>query len=100
MVQTVKSVLIFAGEKRIILEEPHTLRRIFFSVRVLAKPEIWFDTKMSFDDPLFHSYYSLNGPEKYFEAAGADIFQGNIWIFNASGTNLWFLATEILHNTS
>ena len=98
MVQTVKSVLIFAGEKKVILEEPHTLHRIFFSVKVLAKSEAWFDTKMSFDDPLFYSYYSLNGSEKYFEAAGADIFQGNIWVFNSpDNTNLWFLATEILH---
>jgi len=98
MVQTVKSVLIFVGEKKVILERPHTLQRVFFSVKVLARPEAWFDTKMSFDDPLFYSYYSLNGPEKYFEAAGADIFQGNVWVFNNSDdTNLWFLATEILH---
>ena len=97
MVQTVKSVLIFVGEKKVILERPHALQRVFFSVKVLARPEAWFDTKMSFDDPLFYSYYSLNGPEKYFEAAGADIFQGNVWVFNNSGTTLWFLATEILH---
>ena len=98
MVQTVKSVLIFVGEKKVILERPHTLQRVFFSVKVLARPEAWFDTKMSFDDPLFYSYYSLNGPEKYFEAAGADIFQGDVWVFNNSpDTNLWFLATEILH---
>ena len=97
MVQTLKSVLIFAGGKKVILEKPHTLQRVFFSVKVLARPEAWFDTKMSFDDPLFYSYYSLNGPEKYFEAAGADIFQGNVWIFNNSGTTLWFLITEILH---
>jgi len=97
MVQTVKSVLIFVGEKKVILERPHTLQRVFFSVKVLARPEAWFDTKMSFDDPLFYSYYSLNGPEKYFEAAGADIFQGNVWVFNNSGTTLWFLITEILH---
>ena len=97
MVQTLKSVLMLAGKKKVILERPHTLRRVFFSVRVLARTEAWFDVKMSFDDPLFYSYYSLNGPEKYFEAAGADIFQGNIWVFNSpDNTNLWFLATEIL----
>ena len=98
MVQTVKSVLLCAGEKKVIFEKPHSLLRVFFSVKVLARPEAWFDTKMSFDDPLFYSYYSLNGPEKYFEAAGADIFQGNVWVFNSpENTNLWFLATEILH---
>ena len=97
MVQTVKSVLIFVGEKKVILERPHTLQRVFFSVKVLARTEAWFEVKMSFDDPLFYSYYLLNGPEKYFEAAGADIFQGNVWVFNNSGTNSWFPTTEILH---
>ena len=98
MVQTLKSVLVLSGKKEVILEKPHTLHRIFFSVKVLARPEAWFDTKMSFDDPFFYSYYSLNGPEKYFEAAGADIFQGDVWISNNStDTNLWLLTTEILH---
>jgi len=97
MVQTVKSVLVLIGEKKIVLEKPHALHRIFFSLRVLARLEAWLDVKMSFDDPLFLSWYSLNGPEKYFEAAGVDIFQGNIWIYNNSDLHLWILVSEILH---
>ena len=97
MAQTVCSLLILAEEKKVLLEKPHILHRIFFSVRVLARSDAWFDVKISFDDPLFHSYYVLNGPEKYFEATGADIFQGSVWGFNNSGINLWLLTTEILH---
>jgi len=97
MVQTVKSVLVLIGEKKIVLEKPHALHRIFFSLRVLARLEAWLDVKMSFDDPLFLSWYSLNGPEKYFEAAGVDIFQGNIWIHNNSDLHVWILVSEILH---
>ena len=97
MVQTVKSVLVLIGEKKIVLEKPHALHRIFFSLRVLARLEAWLDVKMSFDDPLFLSLYSLNGPEKYFEAAGVHIFQGNIWIYNNSDLHLWILVSEILH---
>ena len=73
------------------------MRRIFFSVYVLAGQLTWYQTKISFDDPYFRSYYNLNGPKKYFEAAGVDIFQGNIWALNNSDTDLTYTTTEILH---
>ena len=97
MVQTVGTYLILTGEKKIVLEKPNILHRIFFSVRVVAGEAAWRDTKISFDDPLFSSYFSLNGSKKYFEAAGEDIFQGNIWALNQSDVGLLFSATEILH---
>ena len=97
MVQTVGTYLVLSGEKKIVLEKPNTLHRIFFSIRVIAGEAAWRDTKISFDDPLFSSYFSLNGAKKYFEAAGEDIFQGNIWAINQSDVGLLFSATEILH---
>ena len=97
MVQTVCTHLILAGKKSIILKKPNILYRFFFSVRVIAGEASWYDVKMSFDDPLFLSYYTLNGPVKYFQAEGVDIFQGDIWTKNNSGTDLLVTATEILH---
>ena len=97
MVQTIGTYLILSGEKKIVLEKPNTLHRIFFSVRVVAGEAAWRDAKISFDDPLFSSYLSLNGSKKYFEAAGEDIFQGNIWAINLSDVGLLLSATEILH---
>ena len=97
MVQTVGSYLILAGEKKIVLEKPNSLHRIFFSVYVVAGEAAWRDTKISFDDPLFSSYFSLNGAKKYFEAAGEDIFQGNVWAVNQSDVGLLVSVTEILH---
>ena len=97
MVQTLKTIVIISGKKIILFEKPHTLKRIFFSVRVLAGQTTWYDLKMSFGDPLFCSYYSINGPEKYFEARGVDIFQGDIWLNNNSDIDLPCTATEILH---
>ena len=97
MVQTVRTLEILTGEKVILLEKPHILQRIFFSVMVLTGATYSFDSKMSFDDPLFHSFYTLNGPHKFFKASGPDIFQGNVWVFNNSNTNLVYTATEILH---
>ena len=96
MVQTVCTHRISPGEKKIILKKPNILCRIFFSVRVIAGEASWHDVKMSFDDPLFLYYYALNGPEKYFEAEGEDIFQGNVWASSNSDIDLFIATTEIL----
>ena len=97
MVQNICTLLIHAGGKKIIFEKPHTLCRIFFSINVMTSQTEWFETQISFDDPRFTSYYMINGPNKYWEAKGADIFQGNIWAFNASDHLLTYTLSEILH---
>ena len=97
MVQNIRTLSILPGKKIIIFEKPHTLIRIFFSIRVLAGQSTWYQTKISFDDPLFRSFYDIDGPEKYFEAVGEDIFQGNIWAMNCSDTTLTYTTSEILY---
>ena len=97
MVQTICTLMIPAGQRKIILGRPHSLHRIFFSVGVIVDQTGWFDSRMSFDDPQFLSSYALNGAVKYFQAEGADIFQGDVWIYNASEKSLSYSATEILH---
>ena len=97
MVQTLRSITVLAGEKMLLLEKPLVLHRIFFSVNVFAPVEEWHRLKISFDDPAFISFYVLDGPARYFEARGKDIFQGNIWAFNISNVDLLVTMTEILH---
>ena len=97
MVQTLCSINVLAGEKRIIIEKPRSLHRIFFSIQAFADQTAWLETKISFDDPQFRSFYVIDGPVRYFEAEGDDIFQGAIWVYNVSNTNLLYSATEILH---
>jgi len=97
MVQTLRSVKIMAGTKVIVVEKPHILHRIFFSLGVILHPDEWYDVRISFDDPEFTSFFYLSGARKWFEAEGADIFQGNIWAYNASSTDVWVSSTEILH---
>ena len=96
MVQTVHSVKIQPGHKLLIIEKPLVLRRIFFSVRAFASQTYWYESQISFGDPSFRSYYILDGPAKYFEAKGEGIFQGDIWVRNASGINLTYTVSEIL----
>ena len=97
MVQTLCSVKVMVGEKRIILKKPHVSQRIFFSIGVILHPDEWYDVRISFDDPKFTSFFYLSGARKWFEAEGADIFQGNIWVYNASNIDIWVSSTEILH---
>jgi len=97
MVQTVRSITILSGEKMMLIEKPRALHRIFFSIQAFADMTAWLETKISFDDPQFRSFYVLDGPAKYFQAEGDDIFQGDIWVYNMSDTNLLYSATEILH---
>ena len=96
MVQTIRSETLLPGQKMILLEKPIVLCRIFFSIRALADQSTWYQSKVSFGDPSFSSFYVLNGPGKYFEARGEGIFQGDVWVLNASDQNLQYTATEIL----
>ena len=96
MVQTVRTLSISPGYKKIILKKPMVLCRIFFGIRAFADQNAWYQSKISFDDPNFTSFFSLNGPAKYFEAKGENIFQGNVWVLNASTVDLQYSATEIL----
>ena len=96
MVQTVQTLTLHAGQQKIFFEKPHVLRRIFVSIRVLAPPEAWAESRISFDDPMFYSYYTLAGFSKYFEAKGEGIFQGDIWVVNNTTGDLSYTLTEIL----
>ena len=96
MVQTIRSETLLPGQKRILLEKPLALHRIFFSIRALADQTAWYQSRISFDDPLFRSYYVLDGPGKYFEAKGVGIFQGGVWVLNASDQNIQYTISEIL----
>ena len=97
MVQTLLSRNLLAGEKIILFEKPRVLRRIFFSIRVMVDGGLSRELWISFDDPDFLSRYVIDGPEKYFEARGIDIFQGNIWLMSNTESSVLLAATEILH---
>ena len=96
MVQTVQTIILPAGQRKIFFEKPRVLRRIFMSIRVLVPPETWAESRISFDGPAFYSYYLLAGFSKYFEAKGEGIFQGDMWVFNNTTGNLSYTITEIL----
>ena len=96
MVQTVWSETISGGHKKIIFEKPIALRRIFLSVRAIVPTEVWSESRISFDDPMFYSYYTMAGYSKHFRTKGEGIFQGDVWIYNVSTTDVVYTYSEIL----
>ena len=96
MSQTVISLTVPAGHSVIFFEKPQVSTRIFFGIRALADDTKWAQSKISLGDPLFTFCYVIDGPGKYFEARGEGIFQGDVWVWNASTVNLLYVGTEIL----
>ena len=96
MAQTVVSFRIPSGHKRIVFEKPLVLQRIYLSIRALAPPEAWAESRISFDDPEFYSFYTLAGYGKYFETKGEGIFQGDVWVYNVATSEIPYTMTEIL----
>jgi len=97
MVQTVRTVRLVPGEKIILLEKPHVLHRVFFSLRQISGNNNWAPSMISFDDPQFLSHYEITAVANFFEAEGNDIFQGDIWLRNDASEFQYYASTEILH---
>ena len=96
MVQTVKSLMIVPGDSKIVFEKPLVLRRIYVKIlSVLPRSEA-HKSHISFDDPLFHSYFIITDGRPEFEAKGEGIFQGGIWVRNQSPIPIKYTSTEIL----
>ena len=96
MVQTVKSITLLSGERKMFLEKPLVLSRIFFGICAFAPQTSWYESQISLGDPSFRSYYILGGPVNYFGARGEGIFQGDIWVFNNATGDLSYTLSEIL----
>jgi len=96
MAQTVASVVLQNGQQRIFFKKPQVLCRIFCNISVLAAESVWQESKISFGDPLFSSFYALNGQHRDFEVKGEGLYQGDVWVRNNSGNALYYTGTEIL----
>ena len=96
MAQTLKTKTVYTGWKVVLLEKPRASRRIFFSIKVLTDLSAGYKSYISFDDPTFSSFYTLDGQIQQLEAKGEGISQGTIWAHNLSSMDLLFVMTEIL----
>ena len=96
MAQRVRSITLQPGHQGLFFEKPHVLSRIFFKITAILPQTVNYQSKISFDDPLFSDYYTLLGTNTFFEAEGDGIFQGNVFVRNESSINILYSITEIL----
>ena len=96
MVQTVKSLRLPPGQQKIFIERPHALHRIFLEITAILPTTANYESRISFDDPLFFNYYTLLGSNTCFKAEGYEVFQGNIFVYNHASVNILYSITEIL----
>ena len=96
MAQNFRTIYFTNNDVVTLFEAPTTLARVFFGVYVVAKIDPSFQVNVSFGDPQFLNPLCLTYCRGYYEFAGPDIPQGNVFakmINFAYGT---ICATEIL----
>ena len=96
MAQNAISTTIPAGKQIILFEKPSVLCRIFFGITALLNDSVWRQSRVSFDGPMFYTFYVIDGPAKHFELKGDGLPQGDIWVRNSSDIDIYYTATETL----
>ena len=67
-----------------IFEAPRVMRRVFLGVYIVAWADTTFAAHISFDDPLFVNYVTVNSLKKEYEFECADILQGVVFVQKTS----------------
>ena len=91
-----KTVYLENNLAAIIFEAPRVMRRVFLGIYVVAQADTSFAAHISFHDPLFVNYLTLNSLKKDYEFECADIPQGIVFIQKQSDTTGSISAIEIL----
>ena len=79
-----------------LFEAPRVMRRVFIGIYVVAWADTSFAAHISFYDPLFVNYLTLNSLKKEYEFECADIPQGIVFIQKQSDVTGSISAIEIL----
>jgi len=75
---------------------PRVMRRIFLGLYIVAWGDTTFTAHISFDDPRFVNYLTINSLKKSYEFECADIPQGIVFIQKQSDVTGSISAIEIL----
>ena len=79
-----------------IFKAPRVMRRIFLGIYIVAWADTTFTAHISFDDPHFVNYLTLNSLKTGYEFECADIPQGIVFIQKQSDAAGSISAIEIL----
>jgi len=79
-----------------VFEAPRVMRRIFLGIYLVARGNMAFTAHISFDDPEFVNYITLNSLKTEYEFECADIPQGIVFVQKQSDVVGSISAIEIL----
>ena len=79
-----------------VFEAPRVMRRVFLGIYIVAWADMNFSAHISFDDPHFVNYLTLNNLKRNYEFECADIPQGAVFIRKHSDVIGSISAIEIL----
>ena len=79
-----------------LFEAPRVMRRIFLGIYIVAWADTTFAAHISFDDPRFVNYVTINSLKKSYEFECADIPQGIVFVQKQSDAVGSISAIEIL----
>jgi len=79
-----------------LFKAPRVMRRIFLGIYIVAWGDTTFTAHISFDDPHFVDYLTINSLKKSYEFECADIPQGIVFVQKQSDTVGSISAIEIL----
>ena len=91
-----KTVYLENNSALYIFEAPRVMRRVFLGVYAVAWADMNFSAHISFDDPHFVNYLTLNTTKKEYEFECPDIPQGIVFVQKQSDTTGSISAIEIL----
>ena len=79
-----------------VFEAPRVMRRFFLGIYIVARGDLSFTAHISFDDPHFVDYLTLNSLKSGYEFECADIPQGIVFVQKQNDTVGSISAIEIL----
>ena len=79
-----------------VFEAPHMMRRFFLGIYIVAWGDSTFTAHISFDDPQFINYITINTLKMGYEFECVDIPQGTVFIQKQSDAIGSISAIEIL----
>ena len=79
-----------------LFEAPRVMRRVFIGIYIVAWADTTFAAHISFDDPLFVNYLTINSLKTGYEFECVDIPQGIVFIQKQSDAVGSISAIEIL----
>ena len=79
-----------------VFEAPRVMRRVFLGVYIVAWTGTTFTAHISFDNPIFVNYITLNTIKREYEFECADIPQGIVFIQKQGDVSGSVSAIEIL----